>query len=448
MRDLVLGAHAVRRVAGTNRSFVCLLVSGLVAACSPFEDVSAKSPAIRTDEPDSGGRGADDAGPDGEVTEPPTVAPDQLVQKGDCFLRRPPAEPARDDVDPDGEDLPELILAAHNIRSGEQPDEDGEPTFKTIGYDLDGECSTEPMSHACSVAEFATPGAVGAIDGNDGIDNAVGAAFHHVFVETKGSATLAGNGAANSGERTYVVRIRDYNGQPNDSDVTVSTFAVTFSRPPGAMSSVPSWTGSDEWLGYDIFFEVDAAVVDSAVVDAAVVDAAVVDAAVEEGETLPPVKFPAERAYVVQNRLVAHFAQAPSTYGMFTHLFVTGTLRERPGLGWVLDDAVMGGRILVDALLGILDRTRGEDLVNYVCTDHPQYESFKAVRCSLGDVSYDRADAPSSLCDGVSWAWGFDAVPAKVVGIHTYEAEFHCPEGKRPGIDDHCDPALNGTSEE
>jgi hypothetical protein len=428
MRDQVLGAHAVRRVAGTNRSVVCLLVSGLVGACSPFEDVSAKGPAIRTDEPDSGRLGANDAGPDGEVTEAPDVAPDHLVPKGDCFLRRPPAEPERDDVDPDGEDLPELILAAHNIRSGDQPDEDGEPTFKTIGYDLDGECSTEPMGHACSVAEWATPGAVGAIDGKDGIDNAVGAAFHHVWEETEGSATMHGNAQANAGHMTFVVRIRGYNGQPNDSDVTVSNFSVTLSRPPGATSSIPLWTGSDEWLGYDIFFKVDDAV--------------------EEGETLPPVKHPSERAYVVQNRLVAHFAEAPSVYGTFSRLIITGTLRERPGLGWVLDDGVVAGRISVEKLLQLVERTTGLGHREQVCIDHPQYESFRAVRCSLGDVSHEGADTPSSLCDGASWAWGFEAVPAKVVGIHTDEPWVFCPEGKQPGVDDHCDPALNKASKE
>lgn len=428
MRDLVLGAHALRRCAGAKGLLVGLLSVGLVGACSPFENVSANSPAIRSEPPDSGGPGADDAGPpDAAIVAPLGVAPDRLVPKGDCFLRKPPLAPEADDVDPDGEDVPELFLAAHNIHSGDELDDDGEPVWKTIGYDTDDECSTEPMSHACSVAQWATPGAMGSIDGEDGVDNAVGAAFRHISEEGSGSATTAGNDFANAGLRTYVVQVRGYNGQANDSDVTLSTFAVTFASTPGAQSAKPLWTGGDEWLGYDTFFNVDSGV--------------------PEGETLPPPKFAAERAYVVQHRLVAYFPDVLSVHGTFSRLVVTGTLREREGLGWVLDDAVMAGRVMIDNLLQILDTTNDPTHRERICIGHPLYAGYKAVFCSLGDVSYTGADEQSSLCDGVSWAWSFDAVPAKVVGVQTYEPFFFCPEGKRPGVDDHCDPDLEEPTE-
>jgi len=418
----------LRRCADGKSSFVCLLCLGLVGACSPFENVSANNPAIRTDQSDSGGPGADDSGPPPEaIVAPFAVAPDRLVPNGDCFLRKPPLEPEASDDDPDGEDVPPLILAAHNLRSGDELDEDGEPMWKTIGYDTDDECSSQPMSHACSVAEWATPGAMGAFDGKDGIDNAVGAAFQHISDEGSGSATIAGNDFANAGLRTYVVGIRGYNGQANDSEVSLSTFAVTFASTPGAQSNKPLWTGGDEWLGFDTFFDVDAGV--------------------PEGETLPPPKFTAEHAYVVQHRVVAHFPGVLSVHGTFSHFVITGTLRERAGLGWVLEDAVMAGRVLIDDLLQVLDTTNDPSHRERICTDHPLYEGFKAVFCSLGDVSFAGADAQSSLCDGVSWAWGFDAVPAKAVGIQKYEPFYFCPEGKRPGIDDHCDPNLKQSTE-
>lgn len=345
---------------------------------------------------------------------------------GSCALRRPPGRPADTDTGAgtDAGSL-ELTFVARTLRAGDLRADDGTPEHLRVGLDLDGVCTGESKAHACSPPDWDPAGSRGAVDGEDGIDNAAGEAFFRSNEEHNGSATDYGTSLVALGERSYAVRIRGYDGTPDDARVEVTLIAVTTRPSPGARATMPLWNGQDEWLGLEAFFELD----DDQ-------ELPIVDG------PLPEPKYVDPEGYVAGGKLVAHYPRIWSHHGMFERLWLVATL-EQTDEGHRLTDGVMGGRLGVDSLLATLGSTYDRTTSSWICTDSPQYETRKAFVCSLADVSYQGPDSRASTCDGVSWAWAFEASLANVVGVAAHEPDQTCAEGKRPGIDDHCDPSLD-----
>ena len=180
----------------------------------------------------------------------------------------PPMRPSAPD---DGEDIGEVVYAVKDVVF----DQGGE-RWADIGYNLDGICSEPPdiESECVPPNERASP----ETDGTGGIDNAFG---HHLFPTVE--LTVPGleetaRGYQERGIGAPVLRIRGWNGEPNDSrvDVTaaISVFGVAGGAadtdPPEAEYSVddgpttpsgdplsePAWDGNDWfWVRSDNFLD-------------------------------------------------------------------------------------------------------------------------------------------------------------------------------------------------
>jgi hypothetical protein len=165
---------------------------------------------------------------------------------------------------------------------------------------------------------------------------------------------------------------------------------------------------------------------------------------------LPPFKYLDEAAFVTGGQLVAHLPEVYAVFGKFRDLQLSAKLIKDPTRGWMLQHGVASARLPADALLHIvgvslapLDPSQVPDgspvVMVPVCMNHPLYEERKRELCSLADISYAGPNRRSSLCDGASWGWRFDASLAKLVGVRKpLEPLLECPEGLRPGVDDHC----------
>lgn len=167
---------------------------------------------------------------------------------------RPPAETSSKG---DGE---EAIFAFRNISLDHSGDR-----WRRFGLDLDG-MQTES---ADEVSECVTANGSSVVDGERGIDNAFG---QHVLPTVVGLIScLEDNIALNQGLGfgTVLLRLREWNGTPNDAKVDVSVVsavdgtsiddvsALTWGGPVGATLMLPAGAGEappPAWDGEDVYF--------------------------------------------------------------------------------------------------------------------------------------------------------------------------------------------------
>jgi hypothetical protein len=167
---------------------------------------------------------------------------------------RPPADTSK------ASDAIEAVFAFRNI-SLNQADE----RWRRFGLDLDGMDTVDPDSPAECVASNGEPN----LDGEAGIDNAFG---QHVLPTVVSLLPcLEDNIALNQGLGfgTVLMRLREWNGTPNDAKVDVSVVSavdgtslddvagVEWAGPDGATLMLPG--GAEEapppaWDGEDVFF--------------------------------------------------------------------------------------------------------------------------------------------------------------------------------------------------
>lgn len=197
--------------------FVGVLGLGAVAltaaGCDVF-DASLLDGAVADAEPSDGT--AD--GPDG----------------GACALRKPPPPPDIDDSD--GED--EVLLVMKDVVL-----EQGMGKWRDIGFDLDGVCSRAPSPQLSCVPP---DGASAEVDGNDGIDNSVGHnLLQLVDIAAGGSLQESSRSAQEVGHGTFMFRVRDWNGEPDDPEVHATFVQGRIGAPPLDDGSAPVVVNND-----------------------------------------------------------------------------------------------------------------------------------------------------------------------------------------------------------
>ena len=391
-----LGARALAGV-------LALVLSGV--GCSPFEGVGSAA--------DRGDAGDVDGGPRGALR-PSTPA-------SGCELAHPPSAPETSEQS----GALEIVVVANRINAGDLMEEAG-PGWAHLGYDVDDRCSdNDGSTHSCIAPDWPRDPEIENVDGEGGIDNAIGAGFFVANEEGLGETSKVATTFAENGARSFIVRVRGYNGQADDDRVSVSMFAVTTSPSPGEPAEIPAFDGFDRWYGYETCF------VDEA------------DAGVPSGE-LPAARYTDTDAYVRGHRLVARFPIIWSVHGMLSRYVISATLREEAG-GYTLRDGVASGRLRHEDVLGLLGRSVDPVTFQRLCIGNPRYERRKQILCSLIDASYDGPDDGSRVCDAATWAYGFEAVPAILAGVVPWEPT-ECEPGDRPGVDDSCHAASDAGS--
>ncbi len=155
-----------------------------------------------------------------------------------CDHAEPPATPSGSDT---GDNIG-FTAVIYTIDWGDTEDAQGNPRALSIGYDLDGLCTSLLDSPRCEPASWT---GTTVTDGPGGIDNAVG-----MLLYDQGSAfglkpftSSFLTQSTQSGEQAPpgIVRVSDYSGFAVDPQVTVEWFVPI---PPGKK---PKWDGTDSW---------------------------------------------------------------------------------------------------------------------------------------------------------------------------------------------------------
>lgn len=353
---------------------------------------------------------------------------------GLCGSVQPSLPPDESDPGPDDVDL---VVAVRSLDFGEDHETDVGPA---VGYDLDKECTCLGGNPTCQT--------VGAMpndcDGPGGRDNAVARLFKEfTLFEPDSFDSQFQSAKANDGEFSILVRVRDYNGQPNDDAVTV----IVYSSPgldsdPCLPSQVAQWDGTDA-------FPVDALVLNEPGAGGMGTGGAGGGCGAAgpgaPGYDVDDPKFVSQQAFVSDGVLVANLPASALVFSSSSGAvtidlvggFLTGDLQMEAN-GWALRNGVLTGRWTLEALFAIVGRIESNDMP--ICKDNPLYGPIKSVLCNFPDITSSVTGA-AAPCDALSFGMGFEAEAAQLGIVVEPDPDTGptCPPEQDPAGDT-CDP--------
>ncbi len=326
------------------------------------------------------------AGPDGGPT-------------GMCVGRRPDDRPTSED----GTSVPDVYFGLIDVVL----DQEEGSLWADLGYNLDGYCTGQPVFESgCEPGRGATRPQP---DGNDGIDNVFGAAlFPLVEVVTPGLQDTA-RAAQREGMGLPVLRLRNWNGEPNDPRVHVTITQAVVTVPPasdgsapdidivdyraeigGAPAPAPEWNGEDYvWVRSDTFLA---------------------------GNVEQPLVFD-DNAYVVDNQIVTRLPDRveilfpADELGVMVRLTGGLAVARMSADGTALEDVVVAGR------WSVVDLLRTAENVG-VCMGTTEYNVLNAQLQGIVDVRSDvGSGGPGVECDAISLGVGFTGHRLRLGGV-------------------------------
>lgn len=365
----------------------------LACACSPFEDVGAQSGGAVTHgdaSMDGAQQGGEDAGRDGAL--------EGGLASG-CESVGPPARPSFGSH----AGTLDFTVAVRSYDFGEAVD-DGVPRVARIGFDLDRECTDADGPTACVI-----PQGVPRIDQTDapgGIDNAYGTLLHEIAASGGASVTQQSNEGIDIGFLSLAFRVRNYNGLPVDPQVEVSVYAIsTHATPPSGVGVRPIWDGNDPWRAVDMWLE-----------------------PAEDGTlSVDRPKYRDARAYVINGQLVARFEKLGLSIFVASQAVVTGDLVRNDEGTFDLVRGTVAARLSADELLSRTELRPNPVTADPFCIGTPRYAEEKEILCSIADVSFEGPDDGSQICNGLSWAFRFNAEPIRMNDIARTEDDDASP---------------------
>lgn len=323
-----------------------------------------------------------DATPDGpaDVANDPPVdgdAPETTV----CVHSRPPDPPP---VTGAGGNL-EVLVAVRGVDFGDQ-----NGNAKELGYDLDSRCTCQGEANGCLRGSWAT---ADGCDGPEGRDNMAGAFITEMSVLFSAFSSEEWSQAAEEGTWSLMLRVRNYNGLPDDDQVRLDWYVTDqYWEDKPDDSYLPAWDGTDSWP-----------IRSSSLID--------------QGGSfdLDHPKYYDEHAYVSGGVLVGSLTETSIQIGADYALemngaFITATL-EQEDAGWNMKGGLLAARWKLSSILGQISRIKDPVFDLPLCTNHPVYPNIKQKVCAYTDI-YSGVGAPTTPCDSMSAAMRFDMVPA------------------------------------
>jgi hypothetical protein len=348
-----------------------------------------------------------DAGDD--ASEGPDASQDAGADASDgnaCALVRAPGPPSSDDPSDAGDQA--FIVALHTLDLGLRVDGGPSPL---LGYDVDGVdtcCQGAPESCRAAVSGSTH------CDEDGGRDDQAEQLMLSIsqVTSTKVIDQDVINQRIASGKESMLLQIEHYNGQPNDTAVTVAVYG-SYGTAPAADggAAVPQWDGTDAWT------------LDSAFVAAGGMDA---------GPIIPN-QFDTH-AYVSNGVLVAG-VDIPLPFQLGgSYLQLTGATivaRLAPSLGsFRVADGQLSGRWAASSIFAWVQTVKNPLGPGYVCKGSSLYQSFKGLVCKALDVVSDPTqDRTGATCDALSMGLGFTAEPALAGPVISAGAPPGCPDG-------------------
>jgi hypothetical protein len=305
----------------------------------------------------------------------------------------------------------EVVLAVQSIDLGVSPD--AGTGLAPYGFDLDHVC-TCPGPPSCVQEQ----GAPLTCDDDMGRDHAGLELFREL-----GSLAPAGSQQTNqglqAGQYGLIFDIQNYNGKPNDKQVSVSVYASNgISGVEDGGASQPSHDGTDRWT-LDPTYIIGGSKLDGSTCDQNVCKAIYFD----------------DTAYIKDNVLVARI-DFPVSFG--TKSFLGGAVMNLKGsviVGTLEQVAVAGGgssyritegtiagrwptRLLLQTLAAIPDNVSNTS--PYLCgPDSFGYLYLRYRACQVADItSNPMLDNTNAPCDAVSMGFRFAAEPAHLGEVY------------------------------
>lgn len=278
-----------------------------------------------------------------------------------------------------------LILAVRLLDFAEKVP----PSESTVGFDIDGSCTCidapgevckpwKPRSTLC--------------DGPGGRDNSFPRLLQTLvtFGFAQSSAQLSQT--LENGDFTLLLRIRGWNLQPNDPEVSVSFYTSS------GTTKAPEWTGKDVWN--------------------------VLDNTVANGSIDQPV-LQDTNAYVSDGNLVASLPtfdlndkkvviQLNERFGLaLSGARIVGKLESLAGAYRIFGGTLVGTWRDRDFFTQVATIKDPLDATKTVCTDNALYPQVKANFCDIADLAGNSADL-SGVCASTSIAMSFNAQEARL----------------------------------
>lgn len=316
-----------------------------------------------------------------------------------CDLHEPPPRPEGTD---DGEDAGEVVFALKDVTLDQGGDQ-----WRDIGFDLDGLCSVPPDPQVeCDPPH---PTVSPETDGNGGIDNAFGHQLYPLVAVTLPTLQEDARASEELGLGAIMVRVRGWNGRPNDPRVdamiAISVFGasgdgsgsapeVTFGAdgspqlPDGSEPAPPAWEGDDWfWVRPENFVE---------------------------GNLDRPV-LRDDNAYVADNQLVAVLPERTDILFQATEQAVLVRLTESIAYADLTDRSVMPSQVA--GRWAILDILQTAERVG-ICPGTGQYDIISTQLDRSADIRSQAGTGGAGVdCDALSIGVTFVGYPANIGGI-------------------------------
>ncbi len=340
-----------------------------------------------------------------------------------CNHARWPARPSTDD-DASVTDL-EFYNALRILDFG--AGDGGTTSQSVVGVDLDGICTCEGTPLGLdSCHPFQDSGSQ--CDEEGGIDDSLGS----LVKEFSGSTNFFDQGYINQnlslGIFGALFRVRNYNGQANDTQVELSIFTSNGMQGAGtdAGPSIPQWTGNDVWT---------------------LDPKALLGGTLGDAGPVPLVAYDLN-AYVSNYTLVGNISDMPLAIGAATGeglitIDLTGGLvvaKLTPfGNTFQVSQGIVAGRWETRKLLTALQVLQDPfDFDASLCGQDSIYQLLKGRICGIQDIASNVLDdGKNAPCNALSLAFSFTSVPAKYGNVFAPDAS---PGGCGPQWNDQCGP--------
>jgi hypothetical protein len=329
-----------------------------------------------------------------------------------------------------GDDIAPIYVAVDSMALGslDRNQAPGEDAWKDLGFDLDGLCTA---SDGCTTTQFEVPcKSIGASppDGRSCRDNSFGK-LESEAVQLQGIGKEFGlnndgfNCALCRGDYNFVIKISEWNGTDNDSNVRVELFpspgiktkpswSCDLSAPEGAWKKNPCWKATDEWLAQDVGVVGDDPITGKAVLSDP-------SAYVRDGYVVG--QLPADTAFWFPGESAARAYPLTLQRGVFA-----GHILQKDGK-WVIEDGTIAGHAKVTDMIDGFEQLG-------VCSGHPLFSSITFFVNGGADSLATGAVSPDATCDAVSVGIGFNAREATIAKTKVAATPLPgCPNGGAGG---------------
>lgn len=372
--------------------------------------------------------------------------PSLLSDVGGCQGARPPARVTEPD-EPGDERYVVVLRDVFIDQRGEMGSDPREAPWRTIGFDLDGHCTTaDAPTSECTPAE----GLAVELDGDSGIDNTFGNRFFPVLSLGATGIDTDLIASQEQGIGAVLLLVDDWNGELDDAQVTVTVTQTVFGTTAGADGAAPDITvvGSEAflldgttpaplaaWDGTDYFWARD-------------------DTFVAGNPELPNVRVTS--AYVTDGVLVARLPDRTPIKLVGTDIGVEVTLTDLVVTGNIYE--MFTGPSATPPKFVVAGRWGFNDMIDQaanvgICQGTSLFRTLTTVLNDMVDVLQDPPDDadPNLPCDALSLAVTFDAYAGNFGGVAVgQDIPSPCPADCGDGIvasNEQCDdgmPAADG----